>query len=287
VKITPLNFESKKWLTMDRNIAHDSIATYWITDTTIVHRDTLKLKITYAVMDSLENYKPKNDTITLVYKRPKPKGKASKAPAPAIMQINCSCTEKANVDLNDKVYLTTQYPIQSEDLSNIYLFKSDENKKSPVKFKLVKDSINLRRYEVNFPLESGYDYTLTTDSAAFISIYQLANDSITMRFKSQRDDYYGTIKLTLENVDEQMIIQLLNDKENLLSQKIIDKDQLVVFNFLAPGKYKIKAIYDTNRNKVWDTGNFKKKIQPEKVIYFKKDLTIRSNWDDEETWSLE
>ncbi len=287
INITPLNFKNKDWLLKDHPIKNDTLLTYWITDTSIIHNDTLKLKITYPVLDSLANYKPKNDTVKLVYRKPKPKGRASKTPIITTLQIDCSCTEKPNVDLNDKVYLYAQYPISAIEMTNMYLYKSEEAKKIPVKFKLVHDSVLLRRYEVKFPLEPGYSYSLTADSAAFTSLYQLANDSISWGFKTQRDDYYGTIKLTVANVHEHMILQLMNDKDNLVTQKIINKDQLVVFDFLAPGKYKVKAIYDTNKNKIWDTGNFKKKIQPERVLYFKKELSIRSNWDDEEKWTLE
>jgi hypothetical protein len=287
INITPLNFNDKNWLLKDHPVKNDTLLTYWITDTALVHNDTLKLKVTYSVLDSLANYKPKNDTISLVYRKPKPKGRASKTPIVNTLQIDCSCAEKPNVDLNEKVYLTTQYPISSVDMSNMYLYKSEEAKKIPVKFNLIHDSVLLRRYEVKFPLEPGYNYTLTADSSAFTSIYQLVNDSVSMSFKTEKDDYYGTIKLTISNVHEQMILQLMNEKEMLVTQKIINKDQLVVFDFLAPGKYKIKAIYDTNKNKIWDTGNFKKRIQPERVLFFSKVLSIRSNWDDEEKWKLE
>ena len=49
----------------------------------------------------------------------------------------------------------------------------------------------------------------------------------------------------------------------------------------------IKANYDRNSNKIWDTGNFAKKLQPEKVLYYNKKISVRSNWDIEESWELE
>jgi hypothetical protein len=60
-----------------------------------------------------------------------------------------------------------------------------------------------------------------------------------------------------------------------------------LFDYLTPNKYKLKAIYDRNRNKIWDTGNFAKKLQPEKVIFYLKALSVRSNWELEESWKLE
>jgi hypothetical protein len=53
----------------------------------------------------------------------------------------------------------------------------------------------------------------------------------------------------------------------------------VSFKLLAPGKYIIRAIIDSNKNLKWDTGSYLKKIQPEKVIYHSTIFNIRSNWD--------
>ena len=36
---------------------------------------------------------------------------------------------------------------------------------------------------------------------------------------------------------------------------------------------------DVNENKQWDTGNYIQKIQPEKVIYYWKEIDLRANWD--------
>jgi hypothetical protein len=53
---------------------------------------------------------------------------------------------------------------------------------------------------------------------------------------------------------------------------------------MTPGKYKIKAIHDRNNNRRWDTGNYKKNLQPETVLYLPKTVEIRANWDVEESW---
>jgi len=38
---------------------------------------------------------------------------------------------------------------------------------------------------------------------------------------------------------------------------------------------------DANNNGKWDTGNYWKKLQPERVISRKQRLQIRANWDNE------
>ena len=57
------------------------------------------------------------------------------------------------------------------------------------------------------------------------------------------------------------------------------------FELLKSGKYIVRLIEDVNENREWDTGNYLKKIQPEKVIYFWKEIDLRANWDMNETFN--
>jgi uncharacterized protein (DUF2141 family) len=50
------------------------------------------------------------------------------------------------------------------------------------------------------------------------------------------------------------------------------------FNNLPPKDYGLRIIFDENNNGQWDTGNLKKHIQPEKIIYH-KDIKIKSSWE--------
>jgi len=56
---------------------------------------------------------------------------------------------------------------------------------------------------------------------------------------------------------------------------------------ITPGKYQLKYIADSNEDGVWNTGNWESKTQPEKVINYPNEITIRSNWDLELEWDLE
>ena len=51
-------------------------------------------------------------------------------------------------------------------------------------------------------------------------------------------------------------------------------------------KYKLKIIFDENKNLKWDSGNLILKQQPEKVIYNVEPINIRSNWDLELEWKV-
>ena len=92
--------------------------------------------------------------------------------------------------------------------------------------------------------------------------------------------------MNMEKRPGQYVIQLMNDSEsNIYEERIVTGSGKIHFDFMPPGKYKLKAINDRNRNRQWDTGNYKIKLQPEEVLYFPKVIEIRANWDVEETWN--
>lgn len=58
------------------------------------------------------------------------------------------------------------------------------------------------------------------------------------------------------------------------------------FEKIPPGAYKLKYIFDVNKDGLWNTGIWEMKIQPEKVVNYPSEVTIRSNWDLQLDWSI-
>jgi hypothetical protein len=48
----------------------------------------------------------------------------------------------------------------------------------------------------------------------------------------------------------------------------------------------MRIIYDNNEDKTWNTGNFLKKINPEKTYIFEKVIKIMPDWELEEEFIL-
>jgi uncharacterized protein (DUF2141 family) len=74
-------------------------------------------------------------------------------------------------------------------------------------------------------------------------------------------------------------------KEVVVNQVEFSGDTTIVLDFLTPGKYIFKVIFDNNGNHQWDPGYYGTKLQPEEVIYFDKEIEIRANWEVEEEWT--
>ena len=185
---------------------------------------------------------------------------------------------------NSDPVLIFSYPLSSYDLARILLVDG----KDTIKPKLVfADSIK-RKLRVHSKWKEDHPYRLIIPDSIFRSINGNSNDSVIFSLRSHSLRDFGSIQMTITIKDPSgnYLIQLLDEKENILKQYSITTSEKVKFDYLFPGKYKIKAIYDRNLNGRWDTGKFSKRIQPEKVRYYQKIIEVRANWDIEEPWDL-
>ena len=118
------------------------------------------------------------------------------------------------------------------------------------------------------------------------NISGLKNDSLAIKFSTQKMEYYGRIIVTAQGTQFPMIVQVMDEKGKVSGTKIIKEPGKIIFDYLTPQKYVLKAIMDRNGNGQWDTGNYLKHIQPEKIYFYKLPIQLRSNWDQEITWII-
>lgn len=290
--IEPLNFEAKPgWKYTEMSAKSDSVR-IWLTDSLVYNKDTLLFKVTYLQQDSLKEYYAKDDTIRLYFsdvtKVVKNKRKERRRVDKEELSVLLTTNAKTGFDVYRKLNIESPEPIAFFDTSMVSLFEKVDTLYTPLAYKIAPDSLNKRRYLLEYPWKYGTGYKLTIDSAAVKTIYNTYSKKLKEEFKAQEEEYYGKIILNLKNITVPTIVELLSDdKDEKVIQSIpISKDGLVTFKYLEPRKYLIKAIFDRNNNGKWDTGNLKKKIQPEEVMYYLEVVKVRGNWDAEKEWSL-
>lgn len=164
----------------------------------------------------------------------------------------------------------TLEPFNTVSINNKVIGKDGSTKAVPVVFK------------------ENTNYHLFIPPGTFTDIFGLTNDTIKIDFKTREEKFYGTLKLTLDIpvTTGNYIVQLLDEKENIVRESNINKSETLFYEYLHPKKYKLKIIYDTNANYKWDTGNLLQKQQPEKVIYNAEPVNTRPNWDLELEWKV-
>jgi hypothetical protein len=292
--IEPLNFDyGRDWFIKEKSVNNDTII-YWITDSLISNIDTVSLKLKYTVVDTVNNYVIQTDTINLKYREQKSKKQPVRKTREdqnteekdKYLNLTFNVAKRATVDLNKSIWISSDKPVATYNSSLIKLYKLEDTLELVQPFTFIKDSVRLRKFKLTTQWEERMNYKLLIEPGAFTDIYGLSNDTVLINFATQRADYYGALILTAENVVSPLIIQLLGENESLVKEKYVSQNSIITFDYLEPKKYLLKIIYDDNNNRHWDTGNYLRKIQPEKVKYYTGDINVRSNWDVEIAWKF-
>lgn len=280
----------KNWSFLETNLKRDSI-TVWLTDTILSNNDSLKFELRYQVLDSLKQMVMKRDTIEMIYTAPKTtKLKRKKLEKPILPTITFINNINTNAhDIYQRIKIEAPEPLTSFDFSKVRLFQVVDTVKTRIPITVEKDTNSIRKYFIEHNWEPNANYRFQIDSAAAYNIYGHPNDKVDVKFKTQKEDYYGKIYLTISGLSGPAIVQLLgNDKDEKILQKIqILENGQIEFPYLKPEKYKIRLILDSNKNGKWDTGYLAGNLQPEKVVYYPKIIKVRSNFEYKEEWKID
>jgi len=279
------------WFMLEPNKKRDTL-NFWITDTLVASLDTFNIELAYTAIDSSGSFYIKKDTLNLPFTSEEPesskRGRKEKDGPPEIKQFGFETNVKSGFDLNIPVYITAPEPVRFFDTDKVRLYLDEDTTGTPLEIVVETDSAVFRRYKINYKWEPKTSYRFEIDSAACTSIYGVTNQKFSQKFETQKEDYYGRVVAQLKNVPGQVIVQLLKDdkEETLVQSRVASRDGKVTFDFLPPVKLKLRVVYDTNSNGIWDSGSFPEHRQPEKMAYLQKIIKIRSNWDQEETWDI-
>jgi uncharacterized protein (DUF2141 family) len=187
----------------------------------------------------------------------------------------------------DTLILQTSTPIVSFNKSLVKITKQVDTITENLDFDAI---LSNSRNKISFLFDKKFDsqYSFEMLPKSITDIHQLTNDSISINLNTLTPEDYGIINVDIvSNEDASFIIELLNDKEQIVRTKVIENPQTVVFDYLSPKIYVIRATIDKNRNGKWDTGNFLQKKQPEKIVYYQTEIELRANFEMNETFNLD
>ena len=278
--------DKKDWFQQEKYTLGDSIG-YWLTDTTLINQESIQIAFRYLAEFKPDSIKYVADTIRFRFKKPAKKTRRrnvqpeQKQSLALLMNIGPGNP----IDLNGPVTISALTPISHFDAEKIQFYSIQDSVETKVEISPFKDSTKINRLLFQYKWDEEYSYKLQFLPEAVTDIYGLTNDSIKVNFQPRKLEYYGNIIMEMENIDKQLIIQLLTEKEVIIQQSLISGDTTLSYTYLPPKTYIIKAIWDKNNNRKWDTGNLIKRIQPEKVSYYLEEIKLRSNWDFKKNWS--
>lgn len=126
---------------------------------------------------------------------------------------------------------------------------------------------------INFTLKRGVFKSIENDSSGNRPII-----SYTIR----KSEEFGTISGQVKSEKyKQFRIQLMDENFKEVEQEIVNTINFK-FSYVRAGKKRIRVLIDENNDGVWEKGDFKNRIPPEKIFFFKEIIEVKPNWDYED-----
>lgn len=196
------------------------------------------------------------------------------------LQANTSADRlKPGLDLT----FTANYPIESIDQSRIIM---TEDSVEVNDFTMQRDAANPKKLNFKSRWRAGRNYALAFNVGTFTDMYGDRSPLIKKQFALDKIDNYSklTLHVTLPDSsgNSNYVVQLLNENDAVIKSTSIRKNGPIEYDRYPVGKYKVKVIYDANKNGKWDTGNIKDKTQPENIWLYNKIIPLRTNFEIEE-----
>ena len=197
--------------------------------------------------------------------------------------LQISPTQTSVLHLGDQFRLKSSVPISKINPEKISIMNKDSLQ---VAFTSFYDEEN-QQIELDFKKEPLQKYKFTLLKGALTDIIERENDSVVFTLGTKNVSDYGNLRLNLEGVKSfPIIVELTNAKGDVQASAYSEGETTLDFTFLQPNLFTIRIIYDTNKNKIWDTGSYLEKRQTEEVRYFPTEIDVRANWDVDQTLKL-
>ena len=189
----------------------------------------------------------------------------------------------SSLTLTDNYKIIPSVPIIKIDDSKINILDKDS---ITVPFKT---SVNELTSEINliFSKSESQKYNIDILPNAFTDFFEKTNDSLNYRASTKATKEYGNFRVTLINTPKKpLIVQLVSNKGEVMYEKFGADEKVYSFSKITPSKYNLRVIFDENNNQIFDTGNYLRKTQPERVAYHPEEIEVRANWDVDEQFTL-
>ena len=256
-------------------------------------KDTLKLHYDQK-FDTLETFisyeSKKTDTLYIKI-----------LPAAAVDKLNKNKSIKYELKSNISSTLAfysvpsfeLSFPINPKDINKDkirFIEKSDTILKN-IPFNISVGNQLTTSLGIEAELKPETNYTLTIDKGFITDNSERNNDSITYKFRTTAIDDYAQLNMKLFfPKKENYIIQLLNEKEQLVNESAVEfslnstSEKIIAYKNLIPGNYFIKIVEDANKNGLFDTGDYFLNKQPETIFVNTTAIKLLAGWEIENEW---
>ena len=230
-----------------------------------------------------------NDSSRYSLKFKEPGGNRRRKSEPKKLTVNNNLLGRGGLIPSQELILKFSEPIISYQMRDSAVFKHDSTIYYDCLAFEPADEFGMK-YRLTTPFSADSSYSFEIPDSVFWGIRGRTNDVIKTDFHVLKDDEYGNIYITVVPPKgmKQVVVQLTNESGKVLKEETIKQKQEVMFDYLMPAKYKLRALLDADGNGKWSTGNYHRHTLPETILDYKDPLDLKAGWDIdlEEVWDL-
>ena len=230
-----------------------------------------------------------NDSSRYSLKFKEPGGNRRRKSEPKKLTVNNNLLGRGGLIPSQDLILKFSEPIISYQMRDSAVFKHDSTLYYDRLAFEPADEFGMK-YRLTTPFSADSSYSFEIPDSVFWGIRGRTNDVIKTDFHVLKDDEYGNIYITVVPPKgmKQVVVQLTNESGKVLKEETIKQKQEVMFDYLMPAKYKLRALLDADGNGKWSTGNYHRHTLPETILDYKDPLDLKAGWDIdlEEVWDL-
>jgi len=192
-------------------------------------------------------------------------------------------SHRGSINFEEDFSIGANIPLMHIDTTKFSMLNKDS---ISVDMAIVLDSLK-NRLNFSFEKEPNENYNLEILPNAVTDFFEATNDTLIYSLSTGSYADYGNLSVNITGpISYPMIVQLITERGEVKREIYATEPRLFEFNTIEPANYLIRVIFDTNQNGQWDTGNYLKRIQPEKVSYYPTTIEIRANWEIIETFTV-
>ncbi|MEI8280090.1 MAG: Ig-like domain-containing protein [Bacteroidota bacterium] len=252
-------------------------------DTTVVPADTELKSITLRVfaesVDTTANKPVRTTASTAAPEKEKDKKNAGPKEYKYAVSVDTSDKKRRTKDLLKPIDVVFAGRIGTLVKEKILLSKEKDGKPIEVPISILTDSGKSNQFSIMTVWDEDALYTLKLQKG--FAKDTAGVDALPRRytFRSKQDDDYAKLNVHLPTkYGSKQYVLMVNAETDTVYMKPIT-DTMVHMVRLQPANYTIRVIEDKNGNGKWDAGDLFKKIQPEIVIPYTKNITMKAGWD--------
>ena len=253
----------------------DSIAINLLTATPPEFKSKITQKVNSDTLYYWFDPKPEIDSLVFQVSGPKYRDTLiAKLRAPQADSLRISSITGRTLVLGSPFEMRSNIPLEKVRDSLIRVIQDS----IPIDYDILRSEKDTK-LSLSFKTQEKTKYTVTALPGAMTDFFGNVNDTLSFTANTKEESDYGSIRLSLVNAKNfPYIVQLTNQKGEIIEERYTTSETVFDFARLKPATYLIQLIEDKNGNKIYDTGNYLEKRQPEKVIHYGEPIEVNASW---------